>query len=225
MRNFASEIPVFVSPMTRRHSSTMPAHIDSKLVWTRPGYNLFLKVLSKFATISIWSSVKVASTRTIAHYLFRNVTPPRTVHSQEHCKRIVTFVVNRVPKYLKVEGTEKDVFLKTLSVGLFPMYRHVFTIENTIVVDDSAYKHVLNNPNNVLLADTWSPKGEGASDSFLLDVLLPWLRQLHNSVKLGLHTFRLQNQLGHRLLCASDDSVEYIKLTRAIELFNELVTR
>ena len=96
-----------------------------------------------------------------------------------------------------MEGTENDVFLKTLSVGLFPMYRDVFTMENTIVVYDSAHKHVLNNPDNVLLADTWSPNGEGASDSFLLDVLLPWLRQLHNSVKLGLHGFRLQKPLGH----------------------------
>ena len=207
------------------HSSTLPAHVGPKLVWTRPGCNLFLKALSEFATISIWSSMKVATTRTIAHYLFRNVTPPKIVNGQEHCKRIVTSVVNRVPKFLKVKGTEKDVFLKTLSVGLFPKYRDVFTMENTIIVDDSAYKHVLNNPENVLLADTWSPNGNGENDTFLLDVLLPWLQQLHNSVNLGLRAFRLQNPLGHPLLCASIDSVEYIELTRAIQFSNAFVHR
>jgi len=207
------------------HSSTVPALVGPKLVWVRPGCNVFLEALSKFATISIWSSMKLGTTSAIAHYLFRNVTPPKIVHGQEHCKRVVTEVSNRVSRFLKVKGTDKDVFLKTLSVGLFPKYLDFFTPENTIIVDDSAYKHVLNNPENVLLADSWSPNGVGANDTFLLGVLLPWLQRLHSSADLGLRTFRLQNPLGHPLLCADPNSVDYIELTRAIELSNKLQRR
>jgi hypothetical protein len=124
-----------------------------------------------------------------------------------------------------VKGTDKDVFLKTLSVGLFPKYLDFFTPDNTIIVDDSAYKHVLNNPENVLLANSWSPNGAGANDTFLLGVLLPWLQRLHSSVDLGLRTFRLQNPLGHPLLSADPNNVDYIELTRAIELSNKLQRR
>ena len=117
--------------------------------------------------------MKLGTTSAIAHYLFRNVTPPKVVHGQEHCKRVITSVSNRESMFLKVKGTDKDVFLKTLSVGLFPKYLDFFTPDNTIIVDDSAYKHVLNNPENVLLADLWTSNSAGANDTFFLFVLLP----------------------------------------------------
>lgn len=107
------------------HSATMLAHISPKFVWMRPGCNSILKAQSEFGTVSIWSSMKVATTRTIAHYLFKTVTSSKVVHGQEHYKRIITSLVNRVPKFLKVEGTNNDVFLKTLSIGLFPKYRWI----------------------------------------------------------------------------------------------------
>jgi hypothetical protein len=204
------------------HSSTVPAHVGPKLVWVRPGCNAFLDALSKFASISVWSSMKLGTTSTIAHYLFGSVTPPKVVYGQEHCKRVVTEVSNRVSRFLKVKGTEKDVFLKTLSVGLFSKYGESFTLENTIIVDDSAYKHVLNNPENVLLADTWSPVGAGANDTFLLGVLLPWLQRLHSSADLGLRIFRRQNPLGLPLLGSDPNNLDYIELTRAIHLSNDL---
>lgn len=166
--------------------------------------------------------MKLGTSSTITHYLFGDVIPPKVVHGQEHCKRFVMEVSNRVLRFLKVKGMDKDVFLKTLSVGLFSKYSELFTMENTIIVDDNAYKHVLNNPENVLLADTWSLIGAGVNDTFLLSVLLPWLQRLHNSADLGLCIFRRQNPLGHPLLGSDPDNVDFIELTRAIHLSNEL---
>ena len=83
----------------------------------------------------------------------------------------------------------KDVFLKTLSVRFFSKYGELFTMENTIIVDDSAYKHFFNNHKNVLLADMWSPIGAGVNDTFLLGVSLPWLQRLHSTADLGLSIF------------------------------------
>ena len=52
---------------------------------------------------------------------------------------------------MKVKGTHKDIFLKTLSKGLFSRFNDKFTKENTIIIDDSPVKHILNAPENVLL--------------------------------------------------------------------------
>ena len=205
------------------HSSTIPAQVGPKLVWVRPGCKAFLRGLSKFATISVWSSMKVTTTRSIAAFLFKAITPPKVIRGQEHCAKIVTSIENRRKSFLKVKGTEKDVFLKTLAHGLFPVDPECFTNNNTIVVDDSAYKHVLNNPENVLLSETWSYKGDGPNDTFLLGILLPWLQRLHNSADLGLRSFRIANPLGLSTLCSDPYNVEYIELTAAIAKSNHLV--
>lgn len=205
------------------HSCMVPAHVGPKLVWVRPGCKAFLEAVSEFATISIWSSMKVSTTRTISEYLFKNIAYPKVTHGQEHCKRVVTSATGNKSTFLKVKGTEKDVFLKTLSVGLFPKYRDFFTKDITIIIDDSPHKHVLNNPENVLLSDTWSYIGDGPNDNFLLDVLLPWLRRLHNSAEIGIQPFRRQNPLGRPMLCSDPFNLEYMELTDAIELSSGLL--
>ena len=43
---------------------------------------------------------------------------------------------NRVTT-MKVKGTYKDIFLKTLSKGLFGRFNGKFTKENTLVIDNS----------------------------------------------------------------------------------------
>ena len=165
----------------------------------------------------------MTTTTSIAAYLFKGITPPKVIRGQEHCAKIVTSIENKRKSFLKVKGTEKDVFLKTLSHGLFPIDNECFTNKNTIVVDDSAYKHVLNNPENVLLSETWSYRGDGAKDTFLLGVLLPWLQRLHASADLGLESFRIANPLGLPTLCSDPHNLEYIELVAAISKSNSLV--
>ena len=166
--------------------------------------------------------MKLSTTLSVTRYLFKNITSPKVVHGQEHCTRIATSVTNKVPQFLKVKGTNKEVFLKTLSKSFFSKYGDDFTKDNTIIVDDSPYKHVLNDPQNVLLSDTWSYKGDGRHDSFLLNVLLPWLRNLYNSADLGLSKFREENRLGHAALCTDPCNVEYIELITAIRKSDDL---
>ena len=76
---------------------------------------------------------------------------------------------------MKVNGTHKDIFLKTLSKGLYGRFNGKFTKENTLVIDDSPMKHILNDLENVLLLISWSHDGAGQSDTFLIDTLLPCL--------------------------------------------------
>ena len=68
-----------------------------------------------------------------------------------------------------VPGTQKELFLKNLFSG----YRGIFNSGNTIIVDDSPLKHIMNRPENVLLPNPWSNRGNGDRDTFLLHTLLP----------------------------------------------------
>ena len=56
---------------------------------------------------------------------------------------------------MKVKGTHKDIFLKTLSKNLFHTCNGKFTKDNTIIIDNSLVKHILNDFENVLLPVSW----------------------------------------------------------------------
>lgn len=163
------------------HSATLPTEVGPKLVRVRPGCSDFLTKLSSFATITIWSSMMASTTSKICEYLFRpSATYPIRVLGQEDCDRVPLSRINNRIVYMKEPGTQKDIFLKTLSKHLFSRLGGEYTPDNTIVIDDSPIKHMLNMPENVLLLRTWSFKDEGADkDAYLKDELLPYLKNLY----------------------------------------------
>lgn len=86
----------------------------------------------------------------------------------------------------KVNGTNKELFLQNLD-KLFNDFGGRFTCANTIVVDNSPAKHIMNKPKTVVFYESWSYNGDGARDTFLLDVLFP--QSLHQSPNQGLLSF------------------------------------
>ena len=60
--------------------------------------------------------------------------------------------------------------------------------ENTLVINNSPVKHILNDSENVLLPVSWLHDGAGQSDTFLIDTLLPCLQELHRSQNIRLAT-------------------------------------
>ena len=77
---------------------------------------------------------------------------PLHILGQDSCDRINIMGRNNRVTTMKVKGMHKDIFLKTLSKGLFCRFNGKFTKENTIIIDDSPVKRILNAPENVLLA-------------------------------------------------------------------------
>ena len=55
---------------------------------------------------------------------------------------------------MKVKGTKKDLFLKTLQKHLFFSFGGRYSTDNTINVDDSLVKQVLNPSENIILLET-----------------------------------------------------------------------
>ena len=95
--------------------------------------------------------------------------------------------------YMKEDRTQKDIFLNTLSDHLFNSYDGLYTEANTLVIDDSPIKHMLNLPAKL---SSWSHTVDGAAeDSVLLNVLLPYLLGLH-AIRGSLKKYRLSHLLG-----------------------------
>jgi hypothetical protein len=87
---------------------------------------------------------------------------------------------------MKVKQTKKELFLKTIQKYLFSSFKGRYSAENTIVVDDSLVKHVLNPSENIILPESWTFVGIGQSDTYLMDTLLPWVLQLHVNQEQGI---------------------------------------
>ena len=51
--------------------SSIPSKIDSKAIYVRPLCSTFLRALSDFANITIWSSIQEPTIQQICEYLFR----------------------------------------------------------------------------------------------------------------------------------------------------------
>ena len=118
---------------------------------------------------------------------------------------------------MKVKGTDKDMFLKTLSKGLFAKFNGKFIKKNTIIIDDSLVKHILNDSENVLFPVSWSSDGAGQNDTFLIDKLLPWLRQLHGFEDVRVAA-KVLEKVGQPMLCDDPSSREYyVEIKQAID--------
>ena len=166
------------------HSATLPYDVGPKLVWVRPGCVEFLSQLSSFATITVWSSMFKDSIQKICDHLFGplHLSAPICVLGQKDCDRVPVRRDGTRTVYMKEEGTQKDIFFKTLSTHLFDKYDGHYTRENTLIIDDSPIKHMLNLKENVLLLPSWSRSDDHtATDRVLLEKVLPYLSGLHHS--------------------------------------------
>ena len=97
---------------------------------------------------------------------------PLLVLGEDSCSMLKCRTPHGQISYFKVSGMNKELFLKNLD-NLLKGYSGRFTFANTIVVDDSPSKHIMNDLQNVVLPRLWSHIGDGPSNNFLLSDLLP----------------------------------------------------
>ena len=210
------------------HSAMMPTEVGKKFVWVRPGCSDFLSELSMFATITVWSSMLKSITRDICSYLFgQSLVNPLRILGQKDCDRVPLRKVGNRMFYMKEVDTQKDIFLKTLSNHLFNSFDGRNTSANTLVINNSLVKHMLNLSENVLLLPTWSYGGDGAvTDSVLMEELLLYLLNLHRSQEglaefwsqEGLAEFRSSHPLGWTMFYNDHQTCnQYSRIMKAIE--------
>ena len=154
------------------------------------------------------------TTKSMCEYLFWGLKAPLHILGQDSCDVIKYRGPRNKLSNLKVKGTNKDLFVKPLD-KLFDPTGSKFSSSNTIIVDDSREKHVLNEPEIVVLPILWSQ--HDVVDRFLVDELLPWIQRLHQCRGQGLLSFRREDNIGHRMLIEEPDTQEFDELMSAIE--------
>jgi hypothetical protein len=103
-----------------------------------------LEKLSEFAYITVWSLMMQSITEQVVDYLFHGNVYPVVVYGQESCESIQ--VKKEVD--LKYPKSGKSIFLKTLNIRFFLDNGCRYTNDNTILIDDS--------PEKIILNDTWN---------------------------------------------------------------------
>ena len=162
--------------------------------------------------------MKKTTVEEISKYLFRGEQMPVCVLRQDSCKTVKcrdTF--GRLVSFKESE-TNKELFLKNLE-SLFSSLRRNFSCNNTVIVNNSPRKHIMNKLENVVLPDAWSNRGNGNKDIFLLNVLLLYFRRLHANQDVGLKSFRTSGpgRIGRRMLCEERNLREFEKLMEVVQ--------
>jgi hypothetical protein len=120
------------------HSGTVPFLVGPKAVYIRPSCKRFLTELGNVADITIWSSMRVSTVQSVCDLFFEDLlVKPINILGQESYDRIRVQDDQEKVSYMKVKGTKKELFLKTIQKYLFSSFRGKYSLVNTIVVDDS----------------------------------------------------------------------------------------
>ena len=127
-----------------------PTVIGTKAVYVCPGVQEFLGELSLLANhIIVWSSMMRKSVEPIAGFLFQNTREPYVILGQEQCRKVERFR----GKFVTEGGNPfKVLLLKVLGEHLFldPGDPSSFSKDDTILIDDSPFKSVLNENGNAV---------------------------------------------------------------------------
>jgi hypothetical protein len=218
--NSASKGP-YRTPQDMDYGGRFDTVINKKVVRVRPGLRCFLREVLGLAHVIIWSSMLMDNTKAVVSFLFRELAMPCLLLGQEHCDDLYDRSGKIVPK---VGGGPGPQFLKVLRKNLWvgvPMLEGVPqgywpTPENTLLIDDSPAKSVLNPPGNCIFPNPW--EGD-RNDNFLELELGPYIRRLaHHSGSVP--DFVLSNRIGNRPLGPRD--TEFRRLYGFAEL-NKLV--
>jgi hypothetical protein len=183
------------------HSATIPTCVGPKAVYVRPGVANFIRRMTGFADITVWSSMMQSTTGEVVKYLFHNNIQPVAVYGQESCD---TIQVNEGEE-LKYSKSDKSIFLKTMSTHLFLREASRYKKKNTILRDDSPEKSILNDTRNAVFLKSWKhTMRNSASDGFLTTDLGPWLERLHKEGRGEVPGFVNSNHLGFNPLVPGD---------------------
>jgi hypothetical protein len=128
------------------HSATIPTCVGPKAIYVRPSIATFVRRVSGFADITVWSSMMKSTTSQVVDYLFHRNVKPVAVYGQESCD---TIQVNNGEE-LKYPKSDKNIFLKTMNSHLFLGDASRYKENNTILIDDSPEKSILNNTGNAI---------------------------------------------------------------------------
>lgn len=141
----------------------------------RPAAVQFLLACRQFFHIVLWSSCTLKNLNAGLMSCFPTVRELfRAVLAQDRC-RTAGFTLSDVNGVLvDRESGRKPIFLKCLE-DIWCNELVEFTEENTLLVDDTRYKSMLNPYHCCICPPSFDPEDAEQAPMFLLETLLPWL--------------------------------------------------
>jgi hypothetical protein len=140
----------------------------------------------------------------VVKYLFhKNVQVVQLVamFGQESCDTIQV----KEGEELKYPKSDKSIFLKTMSAYLFLGEASRYNKNNTILIDDSLEKSILNDAGNAVFLKSWKHTVKNStSDAYLTTDIGPCLERLHKEGHGEVPMFVNSNRLGVNLLVPGD---------------------
>jgi hypothetical protein len=157
--------------------------------------------MTGFADITVWSSMMQSTTSEVVKYLFHKNVQLVAVYGYESCDTIQV----KEGEELKYPKSDKSIFLKTMSAHLFLGEASRYNKNNTILIDDSPEKSILNDVGNAVFLKSWKHTVKNsASDAYLTIDVGPWLERLHKEGHGEVPTFVKNNRLGVNPLVSGD---------------------
>ena len=129
------------------HSNNVLHLVGKKAILVRPSYRRFLREFGNVADFTIWSSMRVATIKSVCGLLFKDLHIKLiNILGQESCKLIRIRDTQGKMSFLKIKRTDKPMFLKVIRRHLFFGFNGRYAEHNIVIVDDSPPKHLLNPP-------------------------------------------------------------------------------
>ncbi|MCO5601226.1 hypothetical protein L7F22_055345 [Adiantum nelumboides] len=140
----------------------------------RPNASTFLDALLTRAQVVLWSYITQDNLAFAlsACFLELNKQLFLDIIGQEGCRE-ASFKLNQVPGIPRSRDNTKLIFFKCLN-GFWKHYTK-FNSDNTLVVDDTLYKCLLNPPRTWVSPDSFEPADICQSTIYLVTTLFPWL--------------------------------------------------
>ena len=148
-----------------------------------------------------------STSKQVVEYLFHRNVKPVAIYGQESCD---TIQVNNGEE-LKYPKSDKSIFLKTMRSHLFLGEASRYKENNTILIDDSPEKSILNNTGNAIFLKSWKHTVKNcSSDNYLWAEVAPWLERLHREGRGEVAQFVNANRLGVNPLVPGDTLYELV---------------
>jgi hypothetical protein len=139
---------------SRPHSGIVSYLVGSKAIFICPSYQRFQE-LGNVTDTTIWSFVRVATAKFVSDLLFKDLPiKPINILDYESCNDIIVHDDRGKIVYMKVKGTDKQLFLKSIWKYLLLDFDGRYCIENIIIIDDNPVKHLLNPIENVIFPNS-----------------------------------------------------------------------
>jgi hypothetical protein len=204
-------------------SFTVPTLVSGTVVYCRPGLSVFLRFLSLFAHIHVWSTADRKVVAGLCSFLFsKSKTSPQVVLASNQCD----FVLVKDYKKAMHPGTKDPILLKYPRRRLYPRKDANFNECNLLIVDSNPKSCLVVPTENTIFPDPWihsqrdAPKPE---DTYLCKTIGELILAVHLNGPENFHEIMRCRRPSQNDLSKDSDFYKYLSRQLQSSLNQDLI--